>query len=285
MYIVKFKTSINHFDKALINFFILENSKNFQIIEIQGNSVIFQAEFMNFYQENLINNFKKIFPDKNLEVISQSKIDYQEWRKTRLKSLEVGKFKFKPIFEKTSQDNDYIYLDILVGAFGVEGHPTTVLCLEIIEEHMKEFKNFQVAVDFGTGNGILSLALWKINIPTVLAIEILFSYCLEAQKNFNINNANNIKIINSSSMEIVKKVDLLVANIPLSTFKEKSTKILQSNFKFAIFSGIKKEKEKEFLELIKSHRIGIREKREKENWLGFLCNKDKVIKEEYKVME
>ncbi|MFN3477773.1 MAG: 50S ribosomal protein L11 methyltransferase, partial [bacterium] len=159
MYIVRFKIPPQDFSKQVVSFFILEGSLNLQIIEMQDQDLIFQVEFKNFDRHKIINNFKKIFPDIILELIFEKKLDYEEWKRTRLKSLEVGIFKFKPIFEKSETDNEeFIYLDTLVGAFGIDQHPTTVICLEFLNDYKEEIKkSTAIAVDFGTGNGILSL--------------------------------------------------------------------------------------------------------------------------------
>lgn len=156
--ILRFKIPLVNLDKSLISFFILENAKNLQIIEIQDENVIFQAEFLNQNPETTINKFKKLFPNKDLQIVFEKQLNPEDWKKLRINTLEVGKFKFKPIFEKNQQDQDIIYLDTIVGAFGIDNHPSTIICLEFINNLNK---NYNTAVDFGSGNGILSLALSK----------------------------------------------------------------------------------------------------------------------------
>lgn len=261
--ILRFKIDSYLFTKKLISFFILEGSKNLEIIEISPNYVIFQCELFIKNTKEIINRFQKIFPA--LELVSEKELNIEEWKKLRLSKLEVGKFKFEPIFEKQENKEYFIYLDTLFGAFGIDNHPTTIICLEFID---RIEKNYETAVDFGAGNGILSLALSKINIKKIIAIDIFFNYCLEIKQNCKINNISNVFILNGNSMKIIKDADLLVSNVPLSAFKDKNNSILQSKFKECILSGIKRENKEEFLEIIKTNQIEIKELAEKEGWLG-----------------
>lgn len=278
MYIARFKISTRHFNKQTVSFFILEGSLNLQIIEIQDQSLIFQVEFKNFDYQKIANNFKKIFPNVDLELIFEKKLEYEEWKRMRLRSLEIGIFKFKPIFQKTEkEENEFIYLDTLVGAFGIDQHPTTLICLELLSDYAEEIKKGKIAVDFGVGNGILSLALWKLGVPQIIAIEIFYNYCLESKRNFIINRVSNAKVINFSSMKIIKSTDILTANVPFSTYKDKESNLLESKFKIAVFSGITKENQENLLKMFETHKIIVRELREKDNWLGFLVKKDRKI--------
>jgi len=266
--ILRFKIPLVNLDKSLISFFILENAKNLQIIEIQDENVIFQAEFLNQNPETTINKFKKLFPNKDLQIVFEKQLNPEDWKKLRINTLEVGKFKFKPIFEKNQQDQDIIYLDTIVGAFGIDNHPSTIICLEFINNLNK---NYNTAVDFGSGNGILSLALSKKNIQLILAIEVITSYCIEIKHNTFINNIDNIIVINHDSCNILKKIDLLVANIPFSVFLD--YKVLATNFKDGILSGIHKSKQNDFINLLKTYDIDILEILEKDNWIGINCTK------------
>lgn len=261
--ILRFKIEPHFFTKKLISFFILEGSKNLEIIEITPNYVIFQCELFIRDTKEIIDRFKKNFP--TIELVSEKELSMEEWKRLRLSKLEVGKFKFKPIFEKQENEERFIYLDTLFGAFGIDNHPTTIICLEFID---RIEKNYETAVDFGAGNGILSLALSMINIKKIIAIDIFFNYCLEIRQNCKINKISNIFILNGNSMKIVKEVDLLVSNVPLSAFKDKNNSILQSKFKECILSGVKIENKDEFLEIIKTNQIEIKEFAEKEGWLG-----------------
>jgi len=281
------------FSKKIITFFIL-NSKNTEIIEIKEDQVILKLEvFLDTQKEDklkkIITEFEKIFNLK-LEIINEYNISYEEWKKSKLKSFKAGIFSIEPLTNFTQDhkkdknlqknENYTIILDTLVGAFGIEQHPTTIMCLEMISELELELKE-STAIDFGSGNGILSLALAKKNVKKIIAIEIFFNYCLEIKKNLKINNVDKVWIINTNSTKALEKLfkkdnfTLLVANVPLSAFKDKELNLLNINFNKAILSGIKKENKQEFLDIVKSYGITINEVREKEGWISIICEKIK----------
>ncbi|MCS7243987.1 MAG: 50S ribosomal protein L11 methyltransferase [Candidatus Calescibacterium sp.] len=273
--IIRFRTLSKDFDKNLVSFFILEGSKNMQIIQIDNEHLIFQVEIFagkekNINTEKMLDKFRKFYPNKYIDIQLEKDIDFEEWKRMRLRSLSVGKFTFKPIFDKTEEDDSVIYLDTLVGAFGIDNHPTTIICLEMIDKMEPKFK---LAVDFGSGNGILSLALSRISKSPIIAIEIFYSYCLEIKHNCKINNTENIIVLNSDSMKVIKELDFLVSNVPLSVFADPNTNILNSKFNKAVFSGIKIESKEEFINLLDKYNIEILEIVEKEGWIGVITQK------------
>ena len=281
MKIVKFKTYVKDFDKSLIAFFSLEGAKNLQIIEIQDNDLYFQAEFFKVNTNDLLLKFTKVFPDRFLEVFYEEDISYEEWKSLRLKSIEVGRFKFKPFFQVNNNDinnnvkEEVFYLDTIVGAFGIDNHPTTFLCLEILDsiiEGLESLRGFRVGVDFGAGNGILSLALSKF-LPFVFAIEIIYSYCLEIKRNCLINGVSNVFVINGNNCNQIKGIDFLVSNVPLSVFRDEDVKILASDFRLGVLSGVRKENKEEFLKILERYSIKILDLRELDNWLAVLVSK------------
>jgi ribosomal protein L11 methyltransferase len=54
-------------------------------------------------------------------------------------------------------------------AFGSGGHPTTHLCLKVLDRHLKPGAR---VLDLGTGTGILAIAAAKLGSPAVLALDI-----------------------------------------------------------------------------------------------------------------
>ena len=56
-------------------------------------------------------------------------------------------------------------------AFGTGLHPTTVLCLEVLEEQVR-IAPPDAVLDVGTGSGVLALAALMLGVPRALAIDI-----------------------------------------------------------------------------------------------------------------
>ena len=74
-------------------------------------------------------------------------------------------------------------------AFGTGLHPTTALCLEVLEEDVGIAAPAAV-LDVGTGSGILALAALVLGVPRVLAIDIDDEALCIAAENARINGIN-----------------------------------------------------------------------------------------------
>jgi len=91
-------------------------------------------------------------------------------------------------------------LEINVGsAFGTGSHPTTALCLELIERYLEEG---DTVLDVGTGAGILMIAAVKIGAGTVIGIDN-----------------------NNAAVEIARK-NVLLAKIPRKRFAVRAGNLL-----------------------------------------------------------
>jgi ribosomal protein L11 methyltransferase len=92
------------------------------------------------------------------------------WKKY-FKPLHIGKrLVIKPGWELYDAAPGELVLELDPGmAFGTGGHPTTRLCLEVLEERV--VPGTRVA-DIGTGSGILSIAAARLGAAEVLATDI-----------------------------------------------------------------------------------------------------------------
>jgi ribosomal protein L11 methyltransferase len=108
-------------------------------------------------------------------------------------------------------------------AFGTGTHPTTQLCLELMEQAMKAARfinrDFQV-IDVGCGSGILSIAALKLGAETVLGVDIDIESVKNSRENADINGIGNELILGQGSVAEVlegkfpfKTAPLVVANI------------------------------------------------------------------------
>ena len=69
---------------------------------------------------------------------------------------------------ENNQSRKLIYLDPGM-AFGTGHHPTTRMCLELLEEVIQ---NNSAVLDFGSGSGILSIAATKLGLKNVWASKL-----------------------------------------------------------------------------------------------------------------
>jgi ribosomal protein L11 methyltransferase len=102
-------------------------------------------------------------------------------------------------------------------AFGTGTHPTTQLCLAMLEKYQQPGVN---VVDVGCGSGILSIAAKKLGSPHVLAVDIDPESVKATHENAESNNtlngleigAGSVAEINSGKFSI-KQAPLVVVNI------------------------------------------------------------------------
>lgn len=96
-------------------------------------------------------------------------------------------------------------------AFGTGTHPTTKLCLEWLEQNIK---NEQLVVDYGCGSGILGLAALKLGAKKVIAIDH-DPQALDATKQNGLRNDFIPPFLETKFPNelVVQKCDLLIANI------------------------------------------------------------------------
>jgi len=96
--------------------------------------------------------------------VSYRQVDEQDWAeswKAFFWPQKIGKrIVVKPSWRDYTAGPDEIVLELDPGmAFGTGTHPTTALCVQLIERHLKSGDSF---LDIGTGSGILMLAAAKL---------------------------------------------------------------------------------------------------------------------------
>jgi ribosomal protein L11 methyltransferase len=120
----------------------------------------------------------------------------------------------KPTWRDYRAESDDIIVELDPGmAFGTGTHPTTALCIEMIETYLKKGDTF---LDVGTGSGILMIAAAKLGAEMVcgvdkdefavdIATKNLARNGIEQEK-FSVNTGNLLESIEST-------YDFVVANI------------------------------------------------------------------------
>jgi ribosomal protein L11 methyltransferase len=133
-----------------------------------------------------------------------------------------------------SPDRDRIAIKIDPGmAFGTGTHPTTQLCLELMEKYFTQssIRNRQsetlapgasagVVIDVGCGSGILSIAALKLGAQSVLGVDIDAGSIVNARENATLNHIGQELVLEIGSVgEILagkfpfRKAPLVLANI------------------------------------------------------------------------
>ena len=97
-------------------------------------------------------------------------------------------------------------------AFGTGQHATTCACLAAIESAV-EAGGVRSALDVGTGSGILALALARLGVPRVVAIDNDPKVLPLARENLVHNGAPQVTLAAGTAAEVDARFDLVVANL------------------------------------------------------------------------
>ena len=162
-----------------------------------------------------------------LPVPTYKQIADQNW-------MEAWKQHYKPILigERLvilpawmdSPDPNRVAIKIDPGmAFGTGTHPTTQLCLELMEEWFNQSKilnQSKTVIDIGCGSGILSIAALKLGAKQVLGVDIDAESITNSRENATTNRVGDELMLGVGSVQEIldgkfafKKAPLVVANI------------------------------------------------------------------------
>jgi ribosomal protein L11 methyltransferase len=158
-------------------------------------------------------------------------------------------------------------------AFGTGIHPTTKICLELLEKYIQPHTVCSI-LDVGCGSGILSIASRKLGAERVLGIDISTSALEASWQNIAYNDVDKIIISGESIEKISETFDIVVSNMLLGEIigiKDEFKKKVKSGG-YLILSGILNEQENEIRACILPDFRLVRKKQEGE-WRGFVFKK------------
>jgi len=183
-----------------------------------------------------------------------------------------------------SKYNKKVVIKIDPGAaFGTGGHPSTSLCLEMLEKTVLKEKIF---LDVGCGSGILSIAAQKLGVKELHVIDNDYLAINSTKENLKLNfgQISSLQIHKGSFLEIkrknlLKNYDLICCNIIISVIKPLIPhfyEVLNSKGSL-ILSGILESQKQEIIKLLNLHHFKIDNVLSKKDWI---CIKSlKLIKE------
>lgn len=213
--------------------------------------------------------------DTEVEINTIEETDWnQEWKK-HFKPFPVGKnFLIKPSWEEIDEDTERKIIEIDPGmAFGTGTHATTLMCLEALENYLKEE---DLVYDIGTGSGILAIAAGKLGANSI-GIDIDEDSVRTAKDNVKLNKcADSVKIIKGNLLnKAMDKADIIISNIIADAIINMSgnlNKFLKDSGIF-IASGILENKKEEVIQALKANKFEILETSVMDEWLCIVARK------------
>ena len=168
---------------------------------------------------------KLIGLEKECGIVSKiicRKIDEQDWSESWKEFFHPLKITQKIVIKPTWQNYDAKPNDVVIEidpgmAFGTGTHPTTALCISMIEKYIKKDDKF---LDIGTGSGILMITAARLGAQKVCGIDNDEVAIDIARKNLLLNGIKNknFKVMTGNLTDKVNdKFDLVAANILTET--------------------------------------------------------------------
>jgi len=172
-------------------------------------------------------------------------------------------------------------------AFGTGTHPTTQLCLELMEVFFEqssiENRKPEIVIDVGCGSGILSIAALKLGAENALGIDIDAESIVNSRENADTNKVGDELILGVGSVQEVlegkfefKQAPLVVANILapviIRLFDVGMADLIEENGSI-ILSGILFEQEKSVVEAGQAHGLRMNERRQMGDWVAFTMSR------------
>jgi ribosomal protein L11 methyltransferase len=195
-----------------------------------------------------------IFREPTIGYIKEE--DWSSSWKSNFKPARIGKrLVVKPTWEEYPENAGDIILELDPGmAFGTGTHPTTRLCMEVLEKiFFREDASRHVTgkaalhvLDVGTGSGILGITAAKLGAADVLAIDIDAQALVVAKENIILNGAEKTVIVEDTPIAQVEgSYGVVVANILAEELVKMASELVKrvSRGGFLILSGILTEKE------------------------------------------
>lgn len=187
-----------------------------------------------------------------------ARITEEDWSsnwKDHFKPLRIGNhLVIKPTWETFPATDDDIIMELDPGmAFGTGTHPTTMLCLSILEGIFsgrdasgRPHKKPRAVLDVGTGSGILSIAAALLGAETVKAVDIDPDAVRVATENCTLNNVTHLVSVSDTPLHMVTgSFDVILANILAEELVRLAPELVRriSQGGFLILSGILTDKE------------------------------------------
>ncbi len=183
-------------------------------------------------------------------------VEEAEWQdswKEHFHVLRVGvRTVIVPTWRTYEPQEDDVVITLDPGmAFGTGHHPTTRMCLELVEQHVQP--NDRV-LDLGCGSGILSIAAAKLGASDVFGLEIDPIAASVAVQNVRDNGVRNVVRTEEATLPHPRVAengyDLLVANVSAKVITELADHIVRAvrSGGTLLFSGILDKQKTEVIE-------------------------------------
>lgn len=188
--------------------------------------------------QTLIKNIQQLLNFKEEIYFEEELFEDRDWVKhtqSLFKEISISdSLRILPHWVKKKKFNGTTILIDPGTGFGTGSHATTKLCLRWIEDQLK--KN-RTVLDFGSGSGILSIAVKKLTNNSINGVEIDELAIKNALHNNSLNDVR-INYILSTNFDLNQKFDVVISNILANTLISLSEKFKKVTKDELLLSGI-----------------------------------------------
>ena len=172
-------------------------------------------------------------------------------------------------------------------AFGTGTHPTTQLCLELMQYYFDrskiENRKSEIVIDVGCGSGILSIAALKLGAAAALGVDIDAASIQNARENAETNHIDEELILGVGSVQEIlygkfafTKAPLVVANILapviVRLFDAGLADLIEQGGAI-ILSGILQEQEQTVIEAGQAKGLSMTQRRQMGDWVALTMSR------------
>ncbi|KGR81480.1 50S ribosomal protein L11 methyltransferase [Lysinibacillus odysseyi] len=213
-------------------------------------------------------------------IVTLCEVDEEDWAtawKQYYHPVKISeRFTIVPTWEEyTPVSTDELIIELDPGmAFGTGTHPTTVMCLQALENVVSEN---DAVIDVGTGSGVLSIGAAMLGAKQVHALDLDEVAVTAARENVELNKVDGIvQVFHGNLLDTVKEpADVVVANILaeiIVTFTDDAYSIVKPGGVY-VTSGIIGAKKDEVKEALEKSGFTIEEVLMMEDWVAIIARR------------
>ncbi len=275
--------------EPMANFLVEQTSRG---VELKGNWIkayCRQGEEARYCLKQLHRYYKdlqQLYPELPTLKVLQEDVQDEDWAetwKTFFKPIRVGSgIVVKPSWESYEPRANQVVIEIdPERAFGTGNHPSTALCIEILEHIISsvsagEGDSGPSVLDVGTGSGILGIVAARQGAQRVLGLEIDPEALEAAQRNVDRNGVGEIMSVTLTPLDQVEQTfDVVVANLTASLLTHMADDLVGhvSAQGLLLLSGIVAEQVEEVAKCFQTHYFKVVDSRATEEWHAILMRR------------
>lgn len=227
-----------------------------------------------------LDNLDAVIMPGCIKEVSLAQVREEDWAnswKAYYKPVQVSeRIVIKPTWEDYQPSAGELVVELDPGmAFGTGTHPTTVMCIRLLE---KIIKGGEIVFDIGTGSGILSIVAAKLGAKAVKAVDLDETAVQAAAANVTVNRVEDVvEVISGNLLDRVSgQADIVVANIVADVIIKVTPDAVRTVREGGSFiaSGIINTRQDDVLAALEANGLRVIELCEEGDWVSLIATRE-----------